>query len=171
MEEEMKLGIISDTHDNVWRLEEAFQYLKGVEEILHCGDLISPFMVHRLGKGLAGIPVHLVWGNNDGDRRAVSAATALYPEIQIYGEFAEIELEGLRIAIIHYPEIARGLAKGESYDLVCYGHDHTAHQETIGNTLLLNPGEVMGLKGTASLVIYDTKTKIAEKKVIWEETD
>ena len=166
----MKIGIISDTHDNVWRLEEAFQYLKVVDGVFHCGDLISPFMVHRLGKGLAGMPVHIVWGNNDGDRRAVSNAAVSYPEIQIYGEFAEIEFEDLRIAIVHYPEIALGLAKGDSYDLVCYGHDHTANQEMIGNTLLLNPGEVMGLKGKASLVVYDTKTRIAEKKIFWEET-
>jgi len=164
----MKIGIISDTHDNLWRLDEAIQRLEGVEAVLHCGDLISPFMVHRLGKGLPEIPVHMVWGNNDGDKRAVSNAAEGYAGFKIYGEIAELELGGLRIAINHYPEIAKGLAKSGLYDLVCYGHDHTAHQELVaGSTILLNPGEVMGLKGSASLAILDTKTMEIEKVTFW----
>lgn len=163
----MKIGIISDTHDNLWRLDEAIQHLAGVGAVLHCGDLISPFMVHRLGKGLPDIPVHMVWGNNDGDKRAVSIAAEGYPGFTIYGEIAELELDDLRIAINHYPEIARGLAKSGVYDLVCYGHDHTAHQETVDSTILLNPGEVMGLKGNASLAILETKTKGIERITFW----
>lgn len=164
----MKIGIISDTHDNLWRLDEAISHLAGVEAVLHCGDLVSPFMIHRLGKGLPGVPVHMVWGNNDGDKRAVSKAAEGYPGFTIYGEFAEIEIDGVRIAINHYPEIARGLANSGLYDLVCYGHDHTAHQEMVGDTLLLNPGEVMGLMGSASLAILDTETREAQEIVFWE---
>jgi len=163
----MKIGIISDTHDNLWRLDEAIQHLAEVGAVLHCGDLISPFMVHRLGKGLPNIPVHKVWGNNDGDKRAVAKAAEGYPGFTIYGELAEIEIDGLRIAINHYPEIAKGLAKSGLYDLVCYGHDHTAHQELVGDTILLNPGEVMGLMGSASLAIWDTESKEIEKITFW----
>lgn len=167
----MKIGIISDTHDNIWRLAEAIQYLLGVETLLHCGDLISPFMVHRLGQSFPGVPVHVVWGNNDGDRQAVSRAAQDYPEIHFHGEFADIEIGGLRIALVHYPKLARGLAESETYDLVCYGHDHTAYQEWVGSTLLLNPGEIMGLMGTSSFVIYDTDTKNPEKSVFWQDSN
>jgi hypothetical protein len=163
----MKIGIISDTHDNLWRLDEAIQHLSEVKAVLHCGDLISPFMVHRLGKGLPNMPVHMVWGNNDGDKRAVSKVAEEYTGFKIYGEFADMELDGLRIAINHYPEIAKGLAKSGLYDLVCYGHDHTAHQEEVGATILLNPGEVMGLKGNASLAILDTNSREIEKITFW----
>lgn len=164
----MKIGIISDTHDNLWRLDEAIELLAGVDAVLHCGDLISPFMVHRLGKGLPGLPVHMVWGNNDGDKRAVSKVAEGYPGFTIYGELAEIEIGGLRIAINHYPEIARGLANSGLYDLVCYGHDHTAHKEMVGSTMLLNPGEVMGLMGSASLAILDSDTREAQEITFWE---
>ena len=106
----MRIGIISDSHDNVWRLDEAIQHLKAVDVVLHCGDLISPFMVHRLAKGLSSIPIHMVWGNNDGDKLTVARIAQNFPVFTIHGEFAELEINGLRIAINHYPEIARGLA-------------------------------------------------------------
>ncbi len=92
-----------------------------------------------------------------------------YPGFQIYGEFAELELGGLRIAVNHYPEIGRGLAQSDQYDLVCYGHDHTAHDEIIGKTLLLNPGEIMGLFGTSSFVILDSETLKFERITLWSE--
>jgi putative phosphoesterase len=164
----MKLGIISDTHDNIWRLDEAKPHLRQVEYVIHCGDLIAPFMIHRLGQGLSGVPVSIVWGNNDGDRAAVAKTAQEYPEITIHGEYAELTLSGLRIAVNHYPDVCRGLAASSSFDLVCYGHDHTAHQEMIGETLLLNPGEIMGLNGRSSFVILETATREIDAIELWQ---
>lgn len=164
----MRIGIISDTHDNIWRLEEALSYLQDTDAILHCGDLISPFIVHRLGKGLGNKPVHVVWGNNDGDKRALTQAAGQYGNITLHGDFADLSLDSVRIAINHYPEIGRSLASCEQYDLVCYGHDHTAFKEQIGKTLLINPGEVMGLNGSATLAIYDTGPRRVETFKFWQ---
>jgi putative phosphoesterase len=155
----MKIGIISDSHDNLWRLDEAIPFLQSTDVVLHCGDLISPFMVHRLGKGIAGIPVHLVWGNNDGDRVAVIKAVAEYSNLKMWGDFCDLEIDDLRIAVNHYPEIGRSLAESDRYDLVCYGHDHTAYQGQVGQTWLLNPGEIMGLTGRSTLMKFDTETR------------
>jgi len=164
----MRIGIISDTHDNIWRLADALPHLQTSDAVLHCGDLISPFMIHRLGKGLGEIPVHAVWGNNDGDKRALTQVAGGYSNIHLHGDFVELDLGGLRIAINHYPEIGRALANSGQYDLVCYGHDHTAHQERIGETWLLNPGEVMGMNGNASLMIFDTGTRQVELMTVWQ---
>lgn len=165
----MRIGIISDSHDNVWRLEEAIQHLKTVDLILHCGDLISPFMVHRLAKGLVSIPVHIVWGNNDGDKLTVARIAQNYPTFTVHGEFAELEIDDFCIAVNHYPEIAKGLAHSGKYDLVCYGHDHTAHQEQIGRTILLNPGEVMGMNGRSTLALFDLKMRRVEFIEFWSD--
>jgi putative phosphoesterase len=165
----MKIGIISDSHDNLWRLEEAIQSLNTVDIVLHCGDLISPFMVHRLAKGLEDIPVHLVWGNNDGDKLTVAKIAANYPKFKIHGEIAELEFNDFRIAMNHYPEIARGLALSGQYELVCYGHDHTAYQEELGQTLLLNPGEVMGMNGRSTLAIFELEMRRVELVEFWRE--
>ena len=167
----MRIGIISDSHDNVWRLEEAIHLLKAVDVVLHCGDLISPFMVHRLAKGLAPIPIHMVWGNNDGDKLTVARIAQDYPEFRIHGEFAELEINGFRIAMNHYPEIARGLAHSGQYDLVCYGHDHTAFQGEIGQTTILNPGEVMGMNGCSTLAFYEMEMRRVEFIEFWNEKD
>ncbi len=150
----MKLVILSDTHDNIWALEDAMPHLRAADAILHCGDLCSPFMIPRLAQ--AGPEVHIVWGNNDGDRRLLTGQAARFGHIHLHGEFADFTLDTWRIAMTHYPEVARPLAAAGQYALVCYGHDHTAHHSRIGKTRLLNPGELMGLLGKRSLALVDT---------------
>ncbi len=158
----MRIAIMSDSHDNLWRLEEAMPLLRETDVVLHCGDLIAPFMMIRLIKGAGGNPVHVVWGNNDGDKRLLSQVAASAENVHLHGEFAEIELGGLRVAMNHYPRIARALAESGRYDLVCYGHDHTAHQEWVGETLLLNPGELMGMKGKSTFAILESTSRVVE---------
>ena len=158
----MRISVMSDSHDNIWKLDKAIKYLASTNVVLHCGDLISPFMIVRLGQGLKEIPAHIVWGNNEGDKRLIAEVAEQYENIHLHGEFADLELNGLRVAINHYPKIARGLAMSDKYGLVCYGHDHEAHQEWIGHTLLLNPGELMGMLGKSTIAIYDSETKEVE---------
>jgi putative phosphoesterase len=155
----MLIGVISDTHDNIWKLEAAMPHLRQAQAILHCGDLCSPFMIKRLGAGLENLPVHIVWGNNEGDRLAIAHVADSYPNINLEGRLARLELGGLRLAVNHYPEIASELAASGNFDLVCYGHDHSAHVSRIADCTLLNPGEVMGLKGRSSLALFDTDTR------------
>lgn len=158
----MRIAIVSDSHDNIWKMAAAMPHLEAADAVLHCGDLVAPFMILRLIKGTGGRPVHIVWGNNDGDKVALSQVAANAENIHLHGELAEIELGGLKIAMNHYPKIARGLAASGRYDLVCYGHDHTAHEEWLGETLLLNPGEIMGLNGRSTLAILETQTRVVE---------
>ena len=161
----MKIVIISDSHDNIWKLAEAMPHLAGADVVLHCGDLISPFMIKRLSEGLGDIPVHLVWGNNDGDKSLVTQLAEVAGSITVHGDSAFLEIDGIKIAINHYPENARKEAELGKFDLVCYGHDHTANQEWVGETLLLNPGELMGMNGPSTFAIFDTKTS----EITWIE--
>jgi putative phosphoesterase len=155
----MRIAIISDTHDNIWKLDCAMPHLADADVILHCGDLCSPFVTKRLIEGVKGKPVHIVWGNNDGDRRAHTLVAAGAPNIRFAGEFADLTVDGLKVAVIHYPEIARPLAEGGAYDLVCHGHDHKANEEHIGRTILLNPGDVHGLYGRSTMALFMTGTR------------
>jgi len=106
--------------------------------------------------------VHVVWGNNDGDKWLLTRNATAAGNVTLHGELAEIELGGRKIAANHYPHIARHLAESGSYDIVFYGHDHAAHQEQLGNTLLVNPGEVMGRFGKSTFATYDAGTGQAE---------
>jgi hypothetical protein len=158
----MRIAIISDTHDNIWALETAMEHLSVAEALLHCGDLCSPFVLKQLIQGMAGKPIHIVWGNNDGDQLTLTRIASQAENVHLHGHIATLQIGSLRISMVHYPESARRLAEGGRYDLVCYGHDHTAHHERIGGVTLLNPGEVMGLYGKRSIAIYDSETRSAE---------
>jgi len=153
----MKIAVISDTHDQIWRLQKILPELNKADILLHCGDLCSPFMVHALGNGLR-IPVHIVLGNNDGDALALKSAVDMYEHMFLYGRLASIQIEGLQTAMTHYPDTARALAAAGEYDLVVYGHDHTAFYKRAGKCMLLNPGEFLGLNGTSSYAVLDSDT-------------
>ena len=120
-------------------------------------------MVRRLAELAGDRPVHIVWGNNDGDTFLIGRVAAGFPNVELHGQLAEIELGGMRVAANHYPEIARGLARSGLYDLVCYGHDHLRFEGKEGECLLLNPGELMGMKAVSSLAVVETATR----KVSW----
>ena len=161
----MRLVVLSDSHDNLWKLEAAGPTIASAEAVIHCGDLCSPFMVRRLAELAGGRPVHIVWGNNDGDTFLIARVASGFPSVELHGQLAELEMDGLRVAVNHYPEIARGLARSGLYDLVCCGHDHQRFESKVGECLLLNPGELMGMKGVSTLALFDT----ASRKVTWIE--
>lgn len=159
----MKIAVISDTHDHLGNIDASIPHIKKAEVALHCGDLCAPFVVKRLGEQLDGIPLHIVWGNNEGDTFMISRVAANFEGVYLHGELAELDLGGLRIAVNHYPRIARGLARSGLYDLVCYGHDHTAHSEQIDGCTLLNPGEILGMNGPATMALFDTESREVEQ--------
>ncbi len=159
----MKIAVISDTHDNLEKINASISVIKQADVVLHCGDLCSPFVIKRLGEQLEGIPIHVVWGNNEGDPFMISKVAANFENVYLHGELAELDLGGMRIAVNHYPRIAQGLARSGLYDLVCYGHDHTANSEIIDGCTLLNPGEILGMNGPSTLAIFDTESREVEQ--------
>ena len=154
----MKIAVISDTHDHVTNLEKAIDAISdsGVETLLHCGDLCSPFVIERLAR-FAG-PVHIVFGNNEGDRYTIELVSERYTNIEIHGEVGFIVTENGEIAFTHRPEFARGLASTASYIAVFYGHTHRRSSEMVGGTHLVNPGEIMGLKEAPGWILFDLET-------------
>jgi putative phosphoesterase len=151
----MQIGVISDIHDNLWALEEILPGLQDCDALLCLGDLCAPFTLGLIGAGFRN-PIHVVWGNNDGDRLLLTRSADQAGNITLHGEIAELELDGRRICMTHYPQVARALARSGNYDLVCHGHSHVRSSARVDNTLLLNPGEVMGRFGVCSYAIYDT---------------
>ncbi|MGQ0636851.1 MAG: metallophosphoesterase family protein [Planctomycetaceae bacterium] len=135
----MRIAVVSDTHGHIRNTEQAVSLIRSqaVEAVLHCGDIGSSEIVRLFSDW----PTHFVLGNVDGDPREFAAA--IEGAGQSYHErFADLTLEGTRIALLHSddgPRFRRTIQGGE-YDLVCYGHTHVAHQERIGRTVVLNPG-------------------------------
>ena len=159
----MIVGVFSDVHDNLDNLRKALEIFKAnqAECLIFCGDFCSPIPARVMGEAFAG-DIHVVFGNGDGDRFAISnVANTTYPNLNLHGEHAELDLAGNKVAVTHYPFYAQALARTGDYQAVFSGHTHQLHEERIGDCLWLNPGEVLGWQGQATCALYDTVTNTA----------
>ncbi len=160
----MQIAILSDIHDHIQNLREALKLAQSAEALICCGDLCSPFIIDELAKGFPDRDIHIVFGNNDADLFRITTKAAAYKHIKLHGEFAELSLGGKKIAVNHFDNISRALARSDYYDVVCFGHNHQFEVTTVGRTLIINPGEVMGeLTGKATFVIYDSDRHVAQR--------
>ncbi|MHB0877642.1 MAG: metallophosphoesterase family protein [Anaerolineae bacterium] len=159
----MKLAVISDIHDNVWSLERVLRAIAGerAETLLVLGDLCAPFTLRAIGEGFAG-PVHVVFGNNDGDHLLLSQVAQKAGNVTLHGAYAELQPEGGPIAMVHYHTIGRRLGGCGELRAVFYGHSHEAEVVQRGPCVSVNPGEVMGRLGRVTFAVYDSLTGQAE---------
>ncbi|MEM2112472.1 MAG: metallophosphoesterase [Candidatus Bathyarchaeia archaeon] len=159
----MKVGIIADTHDRLSFIDKAVRRLnlEHVEIVLHAGDYIAPFVASHF-KPLKAKMIG-VFGNNDGEQNLLRKK---FEEIgiQILGRFAEVNLDSLKIALLHGHEddllkSLISLHESGAYSVIAYGHTHRTEVKKLGKTLIINPGEVCGyLSGNSTFAILDTKT-------------
>ena len=160
----MRLGLISDTHDNIPKIREAIRRLNEheVDLVLHAGDYISPFTA----KPYTDLKAKMigVYGNNCAEREKLREVYATVGK-EIVGNFAEVEAGGRRIALLHGHDNAllNSIIAHGGYDAVVHGHDHKAKTEKRGTTLDVNPGEVCGyVTGRSSFAVLDTVGPTAE---------
>jgi uncharacterized protein len=154
----VRIAVISDSHDHLENLRHVVERIReaSAEAVIHCGDFCAPFVLQHLEE--IGVPVHGVFGNVDGDQHIMTrmCLTEL-SRVTIHGDTAELELGGLRIGVNHFPSLAEGLAHTGRFDLVLYGHTHRAEVRTVNGCVLLNPGEVMGRRGTVGYALVETR--------------
>jgi len=162
----MLVGIMSDTHDNLPLVDKAVEQLihEGVELILHAGDYVSPFVISHF-KPFQSKFIG-VFGNNDGDHEFLKRCFEEFG-LEIRGLFAELKIDGLRVALLHggesggppgASELLKSLISSECYDVIVHGHVHEAKAYKKGKTLIINPGEVCGyLTEKPSIAVLDTE--------------
>jgi uncharacterized protein len=134
----MRVGIISDTHDQLARTLTAVEKLiaAGATSLIHCGDLTRADIV----TACSALPTAYVLGNNDADwaglKRAIHTTNGTFLE---WG--GEVLHAGKRLAITHghmRSDVRRLLAAKPDYLLT--GHSHIAHDFREGPTRRINPG-------------------------------
>ena len=157
----LRVGLLADVHDHVHHLRLALPWLaRHTDVLLVLGDLVAPFVLRRIGEGYPAT-VHVVFGNNDGDRHLLGAVAAGFPQVRMHGELYRAVLGGRRVAAQHFPTIAE-LIDPTAADLIAYGHDHRARAERRADALVVNPGTLMGYDPAAdadvpaSWAVYDT---------------
>lgn len=132
----VELLLIADTHlpkrakdlpTSVW------DRVGNVDVVLHAGDWVVPELLDELEARAARLVG--CWGNNDGDELR-----------QRLPERADVELEGVRFAVVHETGASTGrdqrMAKAyPDVDVLVFGHSHIPWDTTAETGLrLLNPG-------------------------------
>ena len=148
-----KIGIISDTHDNIYAIKEAVEIFnrEDVDFVIHAGDIVSPFTAD-IFKDLK-CEIYLIYGNNDGDKLFLKEKFSKIGNIA--NDPYEIDLDDKNLVVTHKPEIVDALAL--KYDIVIYGHTHKIDKRK-EKALIINPGESCGyLTGKKSIAILYPK--------------
>ena len=160
----MLVGLIADSHDNLPMVNKTLEKLneKHVQLTLHAGDYVAPFVIPIFSKSRAKIIG--VFGNNDGDRELLKRRFSEYKNLDMRGNFANISVEDLKIALLHGNEKELlDTVISESFDIVVHGHTHKAEIHQKGKTLVVNPGEVCGyLSGRSTIALLDTNERQAK---------
>ena len=135
----MRIGILSDTHDQLERTRRAVELLReeGAEALIHRGDLTGPEIVDAC----AVLPLTFTFGNHDCDN---------VPELQAAAERhgavclrwgGVVTLAGKRIAVVdgHLTMDLRPLLNAAP-DYLLSGHSHIARTWRDGPTQRICPG-------------------------------
>ena len=150
----MRIGIVSDTHNQLRNCERIVEILNAarVERVVHTGDITQA----KTLRVLAGLEAPLcgVYGNNDLERPALEAACAELG-LHFVDPPLRIEWAGRRIVVVHDPlEIDAALLSG--CDVALHGHDHRRVIERRNGALVVNPGECAGhLTGHNAVGVLD----------------
>jgi uncharacterized protein len=147
---DMRVGVISDTHNLV--RPEALDALRGVDHIVHAGDICKRDVLDALA---ALAPLTVVRGNNDiGD------------DVASLPGHVRIELGGLMLYVVH--DIADVPKRLEGIDIVVTGHSHKPLIERRDGVLFINPGSAgpRRFKLPISLALLDIKGGGAEARIV-----
>ena len=140
----MKIGIISDTHDQIDNIKKAVKIFnkEKIDLVYHLGDWCSPFTLHLfkdLRCSLKGI-----FGNNDAD---IYKMIKYKPgNIEFFDKFYVDTINGKSICLFHGDpaEIVERLYESKKYDMLLTGHDHAAIVRNNEKTININPGNLIG---------------------------
>ncbi len=153
------VGLISDTHVPVRAREvpkQVFAVFDKADYIIHAGDLVDMAVIDELEQ-LA--PVLAVYGNMDG------------PEVQ--GKLSRtnsVKIFNWKIGVTHDPGALFGMKKmretaaKNGFDVLVYGHTHSANIRRDEKTLFINPGSP-----TNPVPPFITKPTVALLKITQEK--
>ncbi|MFQ5432625.1 MAG: metallophosphoesterase [Nitrospinota bacterium] len=168
----MKVGIISDSHDNVPNIQSAVGYFNsvGVAAVLHCGDFVSPFSLFPF-TGLECEKLYMVFGNNDGEKQGIKELAAQNGWL-IGKPPMELELHGRKIVMLHEPDALGSFRASGRHQVIAYGHTHRPVVKKENGVLIINPGEGGGwTSGRSTVAVADLAAMEAEIRTIEKTGD
>lgn len=127
----MRIGVVADSHGNLYLLDKVLSLMEDVDMIIHLGDYCRDIV--KLNEKYNKKIVY-VKGNNDYGLDITSDKI--------------IDIEGVRIFMTHghkygvYYDLSRLSYKAleEKADVVLYGHTHMQSRDDYNGIAFLNPG-------------------------------
>lgn len=167
----MKIGIISDSHDNLPNLKKALEWIKkeNIKLVLHCGDISNQETIDFANK-IFKKEIKYVKGNADHN---LDLPGSMELEVEGHPPSPGASARQSKIAFAHFPDIAKKLAQSGKFDLVFYGHTHRPWDEKVAclpagreTCHMINPGEIAGHFCKPSFAVYDTASGKLELKIL-----
>jgi hypothetical protein len=155
----MKIGVLSDTHEDVGNFEIALAAYRteGIIQVIHCGDMTTA----DTARGLDGFEVVYVDGNMDQGLPEIYRTLRDLNSHSVVLPTYEGELEGVSIGVTHGDnenELRRLIDSG-AHQYVFHGHTHRRRDEMQSATRVYNPGALGGLQfESRSYAMLDLKT-------------
>jgi len=140
----LKIGIISDTHDDIKNTKKAIQLFNklDVNYVFHAGDYVFPGIINLFKELKPTIYLYGVRGNNDGELLGIANKFKEIENAMFFNDFGRVVVEKKEIGIYHgtNPKLSETLIQSQIFDLLILGHTHIRRMERVGRTLVLNPG-------------------------------
>lgn len=174
----MKIGVISDTHGNLFAWNKALKNFLDCELIIHCGDILAPgpknpipneYNPTQLADKINSIsvPILIVKGNCDSDVDSMLLIPPILPFVFLQ--------DGKKRIIANHGHLPYSPVKFKA-DIFITGHTHIPKLEEKDGIIYLNPGSpsipLSKEKIPSYAIIDDDKITIydIEGKVMFSKT-
>ncbi len=152
----MKIGIISDTHNNIELTKKAVDIFreKKIDILVHAGDFTSPRMIEFF----KDFSCRFVLGNGDLDIEEMSRECRKYGIDEIKAICA-FEADGKKFIVFHGNDVSmfRDAIQSENFDYIIKGHTHHFENYLSNKTRIINPGALYSTD-ECSVAILNTET-------------
>jgi uncharacterized protein len=158
----LRIGVVSDSHGELYMLDKAVSLMGKIELLLHLGDHYKDIIKLNLKYNYN---IDYIAGNNDFAGKVKSEKLIL------------VNNKRILLSHGHRYNVNNGLlnlkykAEEEMAEIVLYGHTHKYNLEYINNTLFLNPGSVSRPRDrnpSAAILEIDSNGDVIIKKIIIE---
>lgn len=159
----MKIGVLSDTHDNLTNLVPVLETFKerGIKTLIHCGDLTSLDMISHF----KGFRMIYTIGNMDVATGAIKKRIEKMNTDNFAGMVYRGKLDGVPVAVTHSHIDGKvmELVQEQRFKWIFHGHTHEKRDEVVRGVRIVNPGALGGLgREPRSFCVVDLDTEDVE---------
>ncbi len=154
----MRIGIISDTHNQHYPLRPALKQLRrrGIGTLLHAGDVTNVATLELLRP----FDTWIARGNMDRDPGLLQAAAEFFGPQRMQMTH-DLHINGTRLALLHGDawQTLHDLISSQEYAYVIHGHTHIPKDDRVNATRVINPGAMGNTRWySATCAILDLST-------------